>query len=268
MMSFQWRYSSPEAWAHSDTLPSSLLSACLLSFNIVTVTFMLCAFSGSTQTVSASLKMGEQLCVLRFVFIFPITFSPTITQILAWLSVCVCVCVCVCMWGGGGNAYHLYPGKPCMCLAEYHELQSLSKLIAIYGNQLAQNKNQILFFLCHLPVNTGDAECSKNVLFWRWGQFNLTALCWTPYHAVFSTEFIDQRSQMTSHDHTPHFENNNCQYQTFVSGMSTTVSMITLSSFNLHHRHFGLDVEPKGTSLVWGGAKGHIVGLGWSQRTY
>ena len=144
---------------------------------------------------------GAALCFSFRLYLPPHLLSYHHTDL--GLAVCVCMCVCVCVYVGGGNAYHLYPGKPCMCLAEYHELQSLSKLIAIYGNQLAQNKKQILFFLCHLPVNTGDAECSKNVLFWRWGQFNLTALCWTPYHAVFSTEFIDQRSQMTSHDHTP-----------------------------------------------------------------
>ena len=33
--------------------------------------------------------------------------------------------------------------------------------------------------------------------------------------AVFSPEFTGQRAQIISHDHTPHLECSDCQYQTF-----------------------------------------------------
>ena len=44
------------------------------------------------------------------------------------------------------------------------------------------------------------------------------------YKTVFSPEFTGQRVQILSHDHTPHLECSDCQYQTFAACVLYTVN--------------------------------------------
>ena len=49
--------------------------------------------------------------------------------------------------------------------------------------------------------------------------------------AVFSPEFTGQRAQIVSHDHAPHLEYSNCQYQTLVACVPLSTKCLPSSVF-------------------------------------